>query len=292
MNIQNVLIAGAGSIGIGVARSFAKAGFEVTILSRDPARFEGVDAGVATVSELPARAPDLIVESIPELASLKHELYARIENKYQGKSILASNTSGLPLEELSAPLRYPQMFLGSHYFYPADSAEFVEVVRVKTSEEVVAAVAKAVRRCGQTPVVLSRPIVGALFSRLQHAILREAYYLISEGYCTMEEVNDMARRFLAPRMCITGLLEQKDISGLDTHARAHQNIVPYLSHDPKPTRFLLDRYDAGHFGLKSGLGFYDWSGKDPESVRREVTRKVARISALMKEMETEAGKTQ
>lgn len=291
MNIENVLVAGAGSIGIGVARSFANAGFRVTILSRDPGRFKGIVKGAEAVDSLPSATPDLIVESIPEVAALKQELYARIEEAYHGKAILASNTSGLPLDQLATPLRFPEHFLGMHYFYPADSAEFVEVVRVKTSDDVVAGVVEAVKRCGQTPVVLNRPVVGALFSRLQHAILREAYYLISEGYCTMEEVDDMARRFLAPRMCITGLLEQKDISGLDTHARAHQNIVPYLSHNPVPTRFLLDRYDAGQFGLKSGRGFYDWSGKDPDTIRAAVTKKVARISALMKKMEEESGPT-
>jgi 3-hydroxybutyryl-CoA dehydrogenase len=122
-----------------------------------------------------------------------------------------------------------------------------------------------------------------LINRLQHAILHEAYYLIDEGVATAAEIDRCAREMLAPRMCITGLIEQKDISGLDTHALAQQALVPALHHGDQPRRVLQDLYAAGHLGIKSGKGFYDWSGKDPSEVKAEAARKLAELLAYLKQ---------
>lgn len=291
--LKRVLVAGAGSIGVGVARSFAASGFEVTVLSRDPKRLAGaLPDGVIAVSELPPQAPDLVIESIPEEAALKAALYEAVERRYRGVPILASNTSSLPLEDLAAGLDHPDRFLGMHYLYPADSTEFVEVTRTRrTSDETVAAVSEALRRCGKTPLVLNRPVIGALINRLQHALLREAYYLIGEGITTPEQIDDVARRLLAPRMCITGLLEQKDVSGLDTHALAQRTIVPHLYNKPEPTPYLQDLYEQGKLGLKTGSGFYDWSGVDAAEVRALHQVMVGRILAYMEDIGVGRGRT-
>jgi 3-hydroxybutyryl-CoA dehydrogenase len=287
--IQAVLVAGAGSIGIGVAKSFAQAGFATQVLSRNPARLRGLLDGVTLLDRLPDAAPDLIIESVPELPELKLALYASIENAYGGAAILSSNTSSLPLADLAAQLRYPRQFLGTHYLYPADTSEFVEVIRTGlTGDAAVERVADALKRCGKTPVVLNRPVVGALINRLQHAILREAYHLIDQGIASAEQIDDIARRLLAPRMCITGLLQQKDISGLDTHALAQRGIVPHLCHDKTPSTVLQNLFEQGHLGLKTGRGFYDWSQADAAKVRADAARKVARIIALMQELEAES----
>ena len=284
--IKNVLIAGAGSIGIGVARSFAKSGFTVKVLSRNPGRLREVLGGVDIVEKLPPAPPDLIVESIPELADLKLRLYCDVEDAYGGAPILTTNTSGLPLQDLMQGLRYPQQFLGTHYLYPADASEFVEVVRTeKTANTAVERVVSALRQCEKTPVILNRPVIGALINRLQHALLHEAYYLIDEGIVSGEQVDDIARRLLAPRMCITGLLLQKDISGLDTHALAQRTIVPHLCHDKTPSKSLQALYENGHLGLKTGKGFYDWSKSDAARIRATATENVAKIIALMKQLE-------
>ena len=290
---NSVLVAGAGSIGIGVARSFARAGFATSVLSRDPRRLQGqLPAGVALVDRLPEAAPDLVVESIPEKAELKLALYAQVEEKYAGAPVLSSNTSSLPLNELAARLRHPGRYLGMHYLFPADSTEFVEVTCTEhTSEATLAAVREALGRCGKTPIVLKRPVIGALVNRLQHALLREVYYLIGEGITTPEEVDAVARRLLGPRMCVTGLLEQKDVSGLDTHALAQRSILPHLYNTPEPTPYLQDLYERGEVGLKSGKGFYDWTGADPAKVRAHQTQKVARIMAYMEEIGVGRGRS-
>ena len=284
--VQSVLVVGAGSIGVGVVRSFAGAGFKTSVFSRTPSRLEGKFAHATIVASLPADPPSLIIESIPEVADLKRQLYAEIEDRYAGSTIIATNTSGLPLDDLARPLRFRHNFMGLHYIFPADASEFVELSRIaETSDAAVAKVSAALRRCGKTAVVLNRPVIGALINRLQYAILREAYHLIAEGVVTPSQIDDIAKRLLGPRMCVSGLLEQKDISGLDTHALAQQSIVPHLCRDPRPSSLLQDLYAAGHIGLKSGKGFYDWAGRDPLQVKADAAKKVARIMSLLADMD-------
>jgi 3-hydroxybutyryl-CoA dehydrogenase len=219
---------------------------------------------------------------VPEEKEPKFACYAAIEAAYAGAPVLASNTSALDLEALAQPLKHPQRFLGIHYFMPADVNTIVEVAPVKATEP--AAVDTAVRlleAAGRSAVRLKRAVPGLLINRLQHAILHEAYYLIDEGIATAEEIDRCAREMLAPRMCITGLIEQKDISGLDTHALAQRALVPVLHHGDKPRRALQDLYEAGHLGIKTGKGFYDWSGKDADKVKAEAGRRLAELLAYL-----------
>lgn len=281
--VQHVLVCGAGSIGIGVAKSLAQSGFATTVLSRNPARLAGqLPASIEIVSTLPARMPDLVIESIPEIQELKQGLYDEVERAYAGIPVLASNSSGLSLDDLAGCLKFPQRFVGMHYLYPADSMEFVEVSRTsQTGQSAVDAVLDTLRRCKKTPILLNRAVIGALINRLQHALLREAYFLIGEGVVSAEQVDDVARRLLGPRMCVTGLLEQKDISGLDTHALAQRTILPHLHNDSTPTPYLQDLYAQGDVGLKSGSGFYDWHDVDAAKVRAHSTQKVGEILDFM-----------
>jgi 3-hydroxybutyryl-CoA dehydrogenase len=284
MGSPQVLVIGSGVMGRGIAAGFAAAGISCAIFSRNAATVSGVDPRVALLDKLPQEAPLLVIESVPEEKQLKFACYAAIESAYAGVPVLASNTSGIDLEALAQPLKYPKRFIGMHYFMPADVNTIVEVAPVKATDP--AAVDTAVRlleAAGRSLVRLKRAVPGLLINRLQHAILHEAYYLIDEGIATAEEIDRCAREMLAPRMCITGLIEQKDISGLDTHALAQQALVPVLHHGDQPGRALQDLYAAGHLGIKTGKGFYDWSGKDPNQVKAEAGRKLTELLAYLKQ---------
>ena len=282
MKPPEVLVIGSGVMGRGIAKSFAAAGISCAIYSRNAAKVSGVDARVAVFDTLPQEAPVLVIESVPEEMALKFACYSAIESAYAGVPVLASNTSGIDLEALAQPLKYPKRFIGMHYFMPADVNTMVEVAPVKATDP--AAVDTAVRlldTAGRKLVRLKRALPGLLINRLQHAILHEAYYLIDQGVATAEEIDRCAREMLAPRMCITGLIEQKDISGLDTHALAQRALVPVLHHGDKPGRALQDLYEAGHLGIKTGKGFYDWSGKNPDQVKAEAGRKLTELLAYL-----------
>lgn len=259
-----VLVAGSGVMGRGIARSFAEAGFSTAVLSRDPGKVDGLDSRVELVAEPPKEAPELVIESVPEVMELKRALYARLEAAWTGAPILASNTSALPLQELADGLGHPERFVGIHYFQPADVTPVVEVARVRqTDEGAFQRAAELVRASGKFPLLLRQPVPGLLINRLQHAILHEAYYLIEKGITTAADVDLAAKELLGPRMSVTGLIEQKDISGLDTHALAQAAIVPELHHGAEPLAVVQGKHRANQIGVKTGVGFYDWRGFDP-----------------------------
>jgi len=286
--IQTVLIYGYGVMGRGVAKTFADAGFTTIVKSSRAGKLAGLPAGVSAVERLPKEPPDLVIEFVPEDARVKQAVYAEVEAAYSGDRedkapLIASGTSGLDLVELARRMKRPERLLGVHYFMPADTSPVVEVMAgLATARGDVDRVAEALRRTGKETVVLYKPIVGFLVNRLQHAILHEAYYLIEAGVASVEDIDHAARRMLAPRMCLNGLIQQKDISGLKIHADAQASIVPRLFHNGVPNPMLQTMVAFGRTGLSAGKGFYDWRGCDVEAVRRQASSQLAKLLEFLK----------
>ncbi|HKO08756.1 MAG TPA: 3-hydroxyacyl-CoA dehydrogenase NAD-binding domain-containing protein [Alphaproteobacteria bacterium] len=280
--IKRVLVVGAGTMGRGVAKSFADGGFETFVWSRRGPSVPGLPPGVKASATPPAEVPDLVVENVPEEVAVKCETYRALEAAYPPSVIIATNTSGLSLDELARGLAHPERFLGAHYFQPADVFPMVEVIAATaTAPEVVAHTAEAMRRTGKEPILVRKPVEGYLINRLQHALLNEAYHLIEIGAATPKEIDDIAKHLLGPRMCVTGAIEQKDISGLKIHATAQVALVPKLAHTGKPVRFVQDMVARGETGLKSGRGFYDWRECDAEAVAAQASERLKRVLAFL-----------
>ncbi|MBS1217025.1 MAG: 3-hydroxybutyryl-CoA dehydrogenase [Proteobacteria bacterium] len=282
-NIQSILIYGYGVMGRGVARTFAAHGFDTMVRSSRAATLTDLPDGVRAVDRLPAVPPDLVLELVPEDVKTKQAVYLEVEAAYPGADvIIATGTSGLDLVELAKPLKHPERFLGLHYFMPADQALVVEVMAgPQTPAALVDIAAEALRRSGKEPVVLYKPIVGFLVNRLQHAILHEAYYLIEAGVASAADIDHAARRMLAPRMCINGLIQQKDLSGLTIHAGAQASIVPELFHNGIPNPMLQSMVKRGETGTAAGTGFYDWKGCDTEAVRQQASQQLAKLTEFL-----------
>ncbi len=282
--IERVLVAGYGVMGRGIAKSFANAGFDTVVWSRRARSLTDLPDGVRATDTLPAAIPDLVIETVEEEMARKREVYEAIESAYPPSVIIGTNTSGLMLEDLAAGLAAPERFLGVHYFMPADVFPMVEVVAGPcTPRATVERVAEAMRRTGKDPVVLWKPIAGFLINRLQHAILHEAYHLIETGVCTPADVDRVAKTMLGPRMCITGLIEQKDISGLTIHANAQKAIVPHLAHDRVPNRWVQSMVGSGDLGVRTGRGFYDWSACDARAVSAQATARLQQLLDFIQE---------
>jgi len=271
-------------MGRGIVKLFARGGFQVTVFSRNLARLTDLPDGVTAVSELPTDAPDLVMENYPEDLAVKQALFSRLEAVYGEHPVWSSNTSGLDLTELAAPLSHKRNFIGVHYLQPADAYPLAEVVRIReTTDETVVRVVDALRRVGQDAVVLNEPVVGFLFNRLQHALLHEAYHMMEQGWVTAEDIDKYARLAFGPRMCVTGIIEQKDIGGLDVNAAAQRSIIPHLYHSPEPVRLVQDMAARGDHGVKTGKGFYDWSGVDLDAFRRRAAKKTRKILATVQD---------
>jgi 3-hydroxybutyryl-CoA dehydrogenase len=272
---------GGGVMGQGISRLFANAGMAVTLVDTREIAFS--HAGVTVERQIPRTfVPDLVIEAVFEERGVKQSVYEEIEAAYNGRPALATNTSGLPLEELAAPLRYPGRFLAMHFFQPADVFPMIEVVRAARTEESAVAIAlAAVEQANRDPILLQRAVNGYLINRLQHSILHEAYHLLESGIATAEMIDNVAKRLLGPRMCITGLLEQKDLAGLEMHAQAQRSIVPTLSHTGVPNPYLQDMVARGDVGVRSGRGFYDWTHRDGAAVQRRASERLQRLLAYL-----------
>ena len=282
--IRNVLVVGPGTMGRGIANTFLRGGHAVTVMSRNPAKLQPFDGAVTVTGTLPEEAPDFVIESIVEDMGAKHTLFEQLETQYGGQPILATNTSGLPVDEMMARLKYPERFIGVHYLQPADALPLVEVIRVdSTTDAVLGVVRVALERNGQKALVLNRPVPGFLLNRLQHAMMHEALAMIEDGVCTAADVDACLKGALAPRMCLTGLIEQKDLSGLQVTAATHRNLVPDMHHTNTPVALLQDMVKDGHLGVSTGQGFYDWRDRDVDGYKQQVAKKLQRILDLLVE---------
>ncbi len=280
--VASVLIVGSGVTGRGLGAVFAAGGFAVTMYNPRRTGQANIPAGCTFSRTLPADIPDLVIECVPEILKTKAQVFADLEAAYGGDPILASNTSGLPLEEIARPLAHPDRFLGVHVFTPAEVSPLVEVIAVAaTRPEVVDQVVAAIARCGKRALRVSRPVIGHLWNRLQHALLHEAYHIIAHGIATAADLDAIAKELLGPRFCVTGLIESKDRGGLEIHVHAQQAIVPHLCKSDAAHGFLWRMLDDGRTGVRSGRGFYDWRGQDPDDLALTAADKLRRLNAFL-----------
>src|SRR4029453_5656813 len=179
-------------------------------------------------------------------------------------------------------LARPERLIAMHYYMPAESIPIVEVAAgPAASPEAVDRVAEALERAGKLPLRMYKPVIGFIANRLQHAILHEAYWMITHGIATAQDIDFAAVHMLGPRMCTSGLILQKDISGLKVNADAQRAIVPHLFHNNTPNPLPGTLVERGETGLVAGKGFYDWASLDAAEVRRAAAEALDKLLAFL-----------
>lgn len=272
---MKVAMLGAGVMGRNIARVLARAGADVTLFSRsretlDDARrtlADGDGAEVTLVTSIAeaAASADLIIESVPESVQLKLGLLAEAERAAPDGVVIATNTSSLPLDRLSASLRAPERFLGWHWFNPAHLIPLVEVVPTAlTDPGVVAWSVQRLEQAGKRPLVLSRPVDGFLANRLQYALIREALALVDAGVATPEQIDAVLTDCLGLRWAVLGPMRSTDLAGITTALAVATELFPKLSNADHPPACLSDLAEQGRLGLSAGAGFYAYP--DPDEV--------------------------
>ena len=272
--IARVHVAGAGVMGGDIAAWCALQGFEVTLGDRaveyiQPAlerarqlyekRLKAPAKVEAAMHRLRAdpegtgvREADLALEAIYEDGSAKRELYAVLEPQLHDKSILASNTSSIPLDELRTGLARPQNFLGLHFFNPVANMPLVEVVRQDQLDDSIELRALAFCKVlGKLPVVV-KGTPGFLVNRILMPYLLEALRLYAEGV-PGAVLDKEAEEFGMPM----GPIELADTIGLDVCASVGRELAPFLGLEV-PSQ-LEAKLESGKRGKKDGQGFYSWA---------------------------------
>lgn len=281
--INRVSVIGAGIMGAGIAAANIKRGIHVKL---NDARDEALESGIkeildevsfdkATKSKQVQRAidhaalligtrsqaeiadVDLVIEAVVENTELKKKIFAGLESHLGETTLLASNTSTLPITTLAADLKHPERFVGIHFFNPVRKMKLVEIIRgEKTNDETVASAVAYAKRLGKFPVVVGDG-PGFLVNRLLFPYMNEAVVLLQEGV-PLEQIDKAAKKFGMPM----GPIALYDMVGIDTSFYAGRTMYDAFPERTLVSPILPRLIKAGRLGQKSGQGFYAYPKKN------------------------------
>ena len=309
-DIKKIAVLGAGTMGPGIAQTYAIGGYDVTMWTRSEATREkaktALRASLATFAEEgeiatsdietiynrisfaltveeAVKGADFIQETIVENKDAKIELYDQIAKCVPEGVIIASNTSAMNIFEVVPAKLLPQQII-CHWYAPPELIPLVEVVKSEEAPQEYADIAIAMlKKCGKTAVLMKKFINGYIVNRLQQCINREVFYLLDNGYCDAEAIDLASKASFIPRAVVLGLCKRADFGGLDMTANNYKNKAYTMpkNGDELP-KVLEELVNAGHTGIKSGKGFYDYEGVDINALKAKRDKQLFEVFKVAK----------
>jgi len=283
MDIQRIFVVGSGTMGNGIAQVCAQAGIQVFMNDvsqecldramkniawsvkkfiekgkvKEP--FETVMNRIQTGTDLhAARQVDLAIEAIFEKLDVKQELFRKLDEMCGPDTLLATNTSAIPITELACVTKRPDKVLGLHFFNPVPMMEVVEVIKgVATSEETMMAGIGFTKKVGKEPVRVESDVPGFLLNRINLVSYVEAIRLFEQGIGSVADIDKGVRLAFGRKM---GPFETGDLVGLDVSCGALTAIYQE-GQDPRyyPPQLLRRKVKLGELGRKTGRGWYEYN---------------------------------
>jgi 3-hydroxybutyryl-CoA dehydrogenase len=299
MSKARIAVIGAGLMGHGIAQVFALAGHNVTIYDAFPASLETVKARIlANLKDLgddqgavdrvtpqadlalAVKDADYVVEAVLEDLALKQRLFGEIEPLVRPDTILASNTSVIPITSIMQGLARRDRALGTHWWNPPFLVPLVEVIETQwTSPATVDFTMKLHADAGKKPAHVKKDVPGFIGNRLQHALWREAISLVEHGICDAETVDEVIKSAFGRRLAVLGPLENADMVGTDLTLAIHQNVLGDIDSRPGPSPYLDKLVKDGKLGFKTGEGFRKWSPEEQTALRAKVLQHLKKARA-------------
>ena len=290
MSKPKIAIIGAGLMGHGIAQVFALAGHDVTITDTFPAVLAAAkDKIVANLRDLDedmravdkvtpvaaladcVREADYVVEAAPENLELKQKLFVEIEDHVRPDTVLASNTSVIPITAIMANLKRRERAIGTHWWNPPFLIPLVEVISTQwTSQATLDFTMKLHADAGKTPVHVKKDVPGFVANRLQHALWREAISLVERGICDADMVDTVIKASFGRRLAVLGPIENSDLVGTELTLAIHNTVLPDIESRPGPSPLLEKMIADGKLGMKSGEGFLTWTPEKQAALRKRV----------------------
>lgn len=282
MKVERIMVIGAGQMGSGIAQVCAEAGYSV-LLNDLKAPF--VERGLGVINKNLARQmekgrlaaeqkaailgritasadiqdsrdADLVIEAAIENMEVKTKLFAELDEIVPEHTILATNTSSLPITEIAAATRRPEKVIGMHFMNPVPVMKLVEIIRgLATAEEVYQTIESITRKIGKVPVEVN-DFPGFVSNRILMPMINEAVYTLYEGVASREAIDEVMKLGMNHPM---GPLTLADFIGLDTCLYIMETLHEGFGDDKyRPCPLLRKYVKAGWLGRKSGRGFYSY----------------------------------
>jgi 3-hydroxybutyryl-CoA dehydrogenase len=289
--MKTVGIIGSGTMGNGIAHVFAQNGFDVHLID---IKQDALDRALATIAKnfdrqiakgkigedvkteslnrietytnviTGVEGCDLVVEAATERIDLKKKIFQEMDQSAPDHCILATNTSSISITELAASTKRPDKVIGMHFMNPVPVMKLVEIINgYSTSKEVTDKIEKLSIQIGKIPA-MANDYPGFIANRILMPMINEAIYTLFEGVGGVEEIDTVMKLGMAHPM---GPLQLADFIGLDV-CKAILDVLYAGFGNPKyaPCPLLVNMVNAGKLGIKSGEGFYNWSGGTKELV--------------------------
>ena len=284
--MQTISVIGLGTMGHGIAQTFAVAGFDVRLFDENETVRDSVIDRVQknlevmlqtgllesiNLDEVISRMivcqgeqeaceqSEFIIEAIAEDLDNKREFFSRCEKVVSESSILASNTSSFPNSMIAAGLVHPERCINTHWFNPAHVIPVVEIIPGEhTSEDVVGEVMELLQSIGKQPIRLHKEVPGFALNRIQIAMFREMVDLVEQGVISPSDLDRAVRGSLAIRWAAAGPMRVGDFGGWDVLGKVYEILVPSLRSDTQVHDILAALISRGEYGIKSGQGFYEY----------------------------------
>lgn len=285
---KRIGIIGGGRMGCGIAFIFAAAGCDISIFEPDDKRRAALSGEIIAIAELldvstsrfgvmgfhsaledVAVQSDFIIEAVPERLELKQSIFEQLDAAAPDNAILATNTSAIPIREISKKAKNKNRIIGAHFWNPPHLIEIVELIKGDDSDQAVVDEAMELfLSVGMTPVLVKKDVPGFIGNRLQHALKREAIAMVAAGICDAQTLDTVVKKSFGARLPVMGPLEQSDLLGLELTMAVHKTLMPEIDVTPVPHPYMAEKIAQGKTGAAAGEGFRKWTQAEADEARR------------------------
>ncbi|HEV7350019.1 3-hydroxyacyl-CoA dehydrogenase family protein [Telluribacter sp.] len=205
----------------------------------------------------------LVIECTIESPEIKKTVYGKIEDVIAPDALLTSNTSAIPISQLQQQTRHPERFFGLHWSEPSHTTRFLEIICGEKSDQTVAEYLYALAHYwGKEPTLVRKDIRGFIANRLAYAMYREAFYLVENGYATVEDVDRACRNNTGYWMTLVGVFGWMDLTGVPAYHTVMKDLFPTLSNSTEVPRLIDDIVKAGGKGVANAHGFHQYTPEE------------------------------
>ena len=294
-NIKNVAVIGAGLMGKAIAFVFSSQ-YHVSVYDIHAVDLIGgireivkelVQYGTLSEDELEQRlsqirlvsdmkhediyGADLVIEAVFEDMDLKRKTFSQLEEICRNDCIFCTNTSVMSPSEISRDLKFRNRFAATHFWNPGHLIPLVEVVMSDaTDPQIAQIIIDVLKSVGKMPVLCKKDVPGFIGNRLQHALWREAFYMVKEGIADPKTIDDACKYGPGLRWPVLGPMENSDLIGLDLTYSIHNYLFESLDDSHEPSLLISEMLNRGENGMKTGKGWHDWTPDEIERVNNKL----------------------